>query len=683
MKISSIIFKNPLDGYDDEIELESLDSINVIIGKNNSGKTRVLKQLFSALSKGRFDGYDGIRDVKRISFELSGIELGILFVRYQEGYLSGGKFSFFTDVLKSFNDEKTKDIIVDMLFTLAFERDGKDLNKRVTLSTNDPIDAKFQEKIDHFNQQINSPDRPRDGLYTLIYRNFKSIFLPSMRKLEPSTIKYGSESYNKARNVLEKILTNGFNESSIEGFNLKKFEEYLIPNFIVILDLIEKNEIPGLDRRFFEDFLTSIEAMFPDIHFNLYDDRMQFKLLGNVQEYERDIGDWKKLGHGTQQLISLLFLLALPGIWFYFIDEPETGLHPGLQTKFLQFIEKEILLKQDQVKQFIFTTHSTSFINLRENCSHYILKKSKDLITAERISKQNTDLIRNELGLKPSDLYQANGVIWVEGPSDVFYLKMLFKCHGYDLDSMDVLFASYGSSGHLTANHYPLSLLERLNPNFLVIIDSDKKSKEDPLKKKLKEKKEEFNNAGHEFWIIEEYKDTEGILPQEVINEFFKVNSELTVEQLKNPYINLDKYVGQLKEKDLISKNRKYDKTRDAPRLSNMILENSSYKQKILSNGYLNKWMERLLRVIRGWTSGNPLGVCIRCGRSMALNPSLPFCKSDFRIWSNFGNIDYQENYCHECGNPSDTSMKFPLCNECFKGWTRKGNEWKKRGSNP
>jgi hypothetical protein len=59
-------------------------------------------------------------------------------------------------------------------------------------------------------------------------------------------------------------------------------------------------------------------------------------------------------------------------------------------------------------------------------------------------------------------------------------------------------------------------------------------------------------------------------------------------------------------------------------------------------------------------------GVCIRCSRSIAFDPSRPLCADDYQVWATFGNEDYPEAFCHKCGQPAETSMRRPLCYACF-----------------
>ena len=60
-------------------------------------------------------------------------------------------------------------------------------------------------------------------------------------------------------------------------------------------------------------------------------------------------------------------------------------------------------------------------------------------------------------------------------------------------------------------------------------------------------------------------------------------------------------------------------------------------------------------------------GQCIRCRRSISLNPDRPLCNDCFSVWAQFGDPDYIEAYCHACGRRNDTTMRRPLCRSCFR----------------
>jgi len=60
-------------------------------------------------------------------------------------------------------------------------------------------------------------------------------------------------------------------------------------------------------------------------------------------------------------------------------------------------------------------------------------------------------------------------------------------------------------------------------------------------------------------------------------------------------------------------------------------------------------------------------GHCIRCNKSIKLNPLVPYCKDCYKIWNKYGDEEYPEEFCHVCGTEKGTSMLKPTCYPCFK----------------
>lgn len=59
----------------------------------------------------------------------------------------------------------------------------------------------------------------------------------------------------------------------------------------------------------------------------------------------------------------------------------------------------------------------------------------------------------------------------------------------------------------------------------------------------------------------------------------------------------------------------------------------------------------------------NNLGYCIRSGERIPYNPNRPMSENAYRIWAQYGNVDFQENFCHKTGRQSNgrTSMRNPI----------------------
>lgn len=133
------------------------------------------------------------------------------------------------------------------------------------------------------------------------------------------------------------------------------------------------------------------------------------------------------LGDGLQQVIiitSAAYLQSDPSL--FFIEEPEACLHPGLLRKLALF-----LLKHTN-HQYLATTHSNHLLDLAETIQdvvvHKVSKSNGENGTSFRIQECTRDReLLADLGVLASSVYLANSTIWVEGITDRLYLKILMK----------------------------------------------------------------------------------------------------------------------------------------------------------------------------------------------------------------------------------------------------------------
>lgn len=161
------------------------------------------------------------------------------------------------------------------------------------------------------------------------------------------------------------------------------------------------------------------------------------------------------------------------------IEEPEVHLHPKLQR---QLINQITQISSQQNIQIFMTTHSPVFINSSCNLQENIKLFEADGYRIRELTESAKTLSR--LGVKPSDCFQANGIIWVEGPSDRIYILhwlMLFcKEVGLSMpiENVDFSFILYGGA---ILKHYALkeanerNLIDmlKINANCIVVMDRD------------------------------------------------------------------------------------------------------------------------------------------------------------------------------------------------------------------
>jgi predicted ATPase len=121
-------------------------------------------------------------------------------------------------------------------------------------------------------------------------------------------------------------------------------------------------------------------------------------------------------GTGTGQVLALLYAaIMLPRPSVVLVDEPQSFLHPGATRKLMQ------TLKLYPQHQYIFATHSPTVIGASDPATITIVRLENSETRLEQLdraenSAQQTCLA--ELGARLSDVFGADQILWVEGPTE-------------------------------------------------------------------------------------------------------------------------------------------------------------------------------------------------------------------------------------------------------------------------
>ena len=150
-------------------------------------------------------------------------------------------------------------------------------------------------------------------------------------------------------------------------------------------------------------------------------------------------------GLGYKNLIKMEFLLAafardvekrgVACVPLLFIEEPESHMHPQMQTAFATYLEKFLgKLSNVQIQTFL-TSHSAHIANTMEFAKVRYAQKSnagviyKNLNTFAQANSDNVNFIRKYLTLTKCDLFFADKAIFVEGAFERLLLPdMIEKC---------------------------------------------------------------------------------------------------------------------------------------------------------------------------------------------------------------------------------------------------------------
>ncbi|AIA73370.1 hypothetical protein FF32_00510 [Halomonas campaniensis] len=180
-----------------------------------------------------------------------------------------------------------------------------------------------------------------------------------------------------------------------------------------------------------------------------------------------------QLGTGVSQIVMLLSHL-----WInkdmnlnVFLEEPEANLHPEAVVNLVSIFEKELVNHR-----FFITTHSPSLIDcLNGNWAVYrtlkLLNGASSITPNDNVIKYYETL--DSLGVKASQILQSNTVLWVEGPSDRIYLKKWIDIYSDEelKEGIDYSFLYFGGS-----NLASFTALDDIDDNLINILSTSRKA---------------------------------------------------------------------------------------------------------------------------------------------------------------------------------------------------------------
>jgi hypothetical protein len=305
-------------------------------------------------------------------------------------------------------------------------------------------------------------------------------------------------------------------------------------------DLITGEFLTGLNDIFGNDGdFTEINVQFHD--YEGVEERNVWEIY--LGEERKGIVPLSKSGSGLKTVILVLLnLIIVPEVekrarseYVYSFEELENNLHPALLRRLFQYIEA---YSQKHRATFFLTTHSSvalDFFGLSDKAQIIHVKHNKVSATTSVVSAHFDKVgLVAELGAKPSDLLQANGIVWVEGPSDRIYINHWIELlSGGELqEGRDYQCAFYGGAllaknkftspdeeaAEKAADKERVNLL-RVNPNVYVICDGDRSGPKTKIKDRVRRISREVKAIpGAGFWATKG-REIENYVPGEVIKQ--------------------------------------------------------------------------------------------------------------------------------------------------------------------
>lgn len=334
---------------------------------------------------------------------------------------------------------------------------------------------------------------------------------------------------------------NGITRFITNFLNRSKYNENLVKN-----DLLQNlNKIMGDDANFTEIVTQQIDSA-EGTKWEIY-----------LREEGKGRIPLSESGSGLKTILMVIvFTILIPNVehkkisqYIFLFEELENNLHPSLQRRLLKYIEN---LTEDGAIFFL-TTHSNVTLDAYQNSDItniiHLQKEDSQVKLINITNKIQKNTILNDLGIKASDLLQSNGIIWVEGPSDRVYINNWIKIHkkANIVEGKDYQCVFYG--GRLLSNlsledENELVNLMSVNRNAIIVLDSDKKGNNTPLNKTKKRIIEEAKKQEILVWVTKG-REIENYIPELLVKKKYnKENSKCSFGQFQN----IEEFIDKLKK---------------------------------------------------------------------------------------------------------------------------------------
>ncbi|MBU8919110.1 AAA family ATPase [Bacillus sp. FJAT-29953] len=371
----------------DSMDLHLNEKLNILAGRNNSGKTALLEAIYKSANFQLATGNQNVDFKKATEIEmlisLNDLDQVSLFT-FDEYDFENDIFSKFPEFLLVRLEFSNK--MLRIIRVIEVDKEGSNLNEIVVRSNNG-------YKINH------------GPTYSLIKpRDYHIVFLDWLKN---------------------NIIFIGSNRSGEQSFTVQPNEQLDIfaSNIHTVLYTIRNNstEIFETIEKSFKLIFNEIRRIYTRIRLNQETNETNTNVF--IEFDDNSVVPLQECGSGYTQVLIFLTVMEYQKGKVILFDEPHTFLHP--------YAEKAIydLVASSDKHQYLFSTHSPLLVNYPVEKNIYFVKKVK---AESKYSKIDTvqDILM-DLGIVNSDFAFADKIIFVEGETEEKILPVVFDNNNF------------------------------------------------------------------------------------------------------------------------------------------------------------------------------------------------------------------------------------------------------------
>lgn len=484
------------------IRFDKITNLNVIIGKNNSGKSSLLDVIEMAYDDNSFEKQKRQIDSIRVKIPMTKDMVQRIFSPFSR--------TNEWEAARYWNQVEGKSALIEFGGT----KDSKNPSGYWAVNTG--------------NIPLENESCFQSGLYDFEREKKNYIFrrLSAERNIVPekeSDLELSSTGEGASNLVRVFLNDSAYDENVIEGLLLTALNKIMYPEAEFESIRIQQTKISG------------------EYEWEIY-----------LKEKGMERVPLSKSGSGIKTIILVLLnLLVVPLLSqnsekkiVYGFEELENNLHPAMQRKLFDYVYEFAVEKNIYV--FI-TTHShvaiNTFFDKEKACIYHVIKENNGATLKRIESYIDKAEILDDLDIMASDILQANGIIWVEGPSDRIYVKKWLEifCNNQFEEGKHYQFLYYGGrllSQYSAKEETDLISIITTNRNAAIVMDSDKRNQAAPLNDTKRRIIEEFDKLSMFHWVTKG-KEIENYIPKEAVELRFKkaINKECGKYELFPEYI--------------------------------------------------------------------------------------------------------------------------------------------------